>query len=164
MCAYHCLCACDCVSDCVSDCVQLCVTLCVCVCVCALWLSVRAIGHQQDVADGSRAVSARCLQNLLEHRAAFLCTVPPLCTQYSWHSYIHAMHTNSTYKCCIYIVRGRYTIQPGEAPMPLLRTSSGAADRATIGMLSVTLRNTFNVKLEPNQKNAQLLIGSNGWT
>lgn len=38
----------------------------------------------------------------------------------------------------------KFTIQPGEKPMPLLRTAIGAADRATIGMLSVLVWRHMN--------------------
>ena len=37
-----------------------------------------------------------------------------------------------------------YTIEPGEEPMPLLRTSSGATAKATIGMLSVLVWRHMN--------------------
>ena len=38
----------------------------------------------------------------------------------------------------------KFTIQPGEKPMPLLRTATGAADKATIGMLSVLVWRHMN--------------------
>ena len=42
----------------------------------------------------------------------------------------------------------KFTIQPGEKPMPLLRTATGAADRATIGMLSVLVDGKAEVEWE----------------